>query len=361
MPAGPQGKAWVRAILHLDMDAFYVNVHIQEHPEDKGIPLIVGGRPDQRGVVASASYEARRMGIHSAMPTSQALRIFPRLKIVSANWKLIRARSRQVMAVLEKHGPLEQVSVDEAYVDLSANADPVSDAAAIKYDVNETVSLPCSVGLAPNKLVAKVASDHDKPDGFTIVQPGNEAAFLSPKPTRALWGIGPRTAERLAAVQIHTCGQLAGTDPQIINKVLGRHGIEFIERAKGIDSRKVNVAKREAKSISQEWTFNTDVNDADLLQEQLAKMCASVSKSLRKRELVAHTVTVKIRWADFTTFTRQKSYDVGLESEAEIFRLAKAIFRENWSPEHFIRLLGVGVSNLEAPQVRQLRLPFDSD
>ncbi|MFN2253778.1 MAG: DNA polymerase IV [Candidatus Promineifilaceae bacterium] len=352
------GGPWARAILHLDMDAFYVNVHIQDHPEDAGIPLVVGGRPDQRGVVSSASYEARQMGIHSAMPTSRARRIYRQLKIVPADWTRIRERSRQVMAVLERYGPLEQVSVDEAYLDLREHNNPVSTAAAIKRDVKETTSLPCSVGLASSKLVAKVASDHDKPDGFTVVQPGKEAAFLAPKPTRALWGIGPRSAERLAAIQIHTCGQLAEAEVDKVRRVLGRYGIEFIQRAQGIDAREVHIERRQAKSISQEWTFNNDVNDPAQLEARLSEMCKTVAGSLRKKGLVAHTVTVKIRWADFTTFTRQKSYEVGFDGEKELLHRATAIWRENWEQGQFIRLLGVGVSNLEVPEVRQLQLPL---
>ncbi len=361
----PLGKAtateWPQAILHLDMDAFYVNVHIQEHPEDKGIPLVVGGQPDQRGVVSSASYEARQLGIHSAMPTSRARRLFPQLKIVPADWSRIRERSRQVMDVLQAYGPVEQVSVDEAYVDLSLQQDPVTIAAAIKKDVSGTTALPCSIGLATSKLVSKVASDHDKPNGFTVVRPGKESNFLAPKPTWAIGGIGPRTAERLAALQIHTCGQLAAAKPDQIRAVFGRKTEDFIRRAQGIDARKVHVERQQVKSISQEWTFSRDVNDPALLDAQLRTMCASVARSLRKKGLVAHTVTIKIRWADFTTFTRQKSYDVSFNGETEIYRKASSIWRENWSPEQFIRLLGVGVSNLETPQVRQLHLPFESD
>ncbi len=352
--------AWPRAILHVDMDAFYVNVHIQDHPEDAGIPMVVGGRPDQRGVVTSASYAAREMGIHSAMPTSRALRIYRQLKIVPADWKRIRERSRQVMDVLQGYGPLEQVSVDEAYLDLSEQEEALSTAVAIKRNVKETTSLPCSVGLASNKLVAKVASDHDKPDGFTVVQPGKEAAFLAPKPTRAIWGIGPRTAERLARIQIHTCGQLAAADANKVKNILGRHGVEFIQRAQGIDAREVHVERRKAKSISQEWTFSNDVTDPAVLEARLSEMCRSVASSLRKKGLVAHTVTVKIRRADFTTFTRQKSYEVGFDGEVDLLHRATAIWRENWEQGQFIRLLGVGVSNLEVPEVRQLQLPLIS-
>jgi DNA polymerase-4 len=359
-PSDQPLSQWQQAILHLDMDAFYVNVHIQDHPEDAGVPLVVGGQPDQRGVVSSASYEARQHGIHSAMPTSRALRLVPHLKIVPANWERIKVRSRQVMSVLEAYGPVEPMSVDEAYVDLSDHEDPVGIAAAVKKDVKETTLLPCSVGLSSSKLVAKVASDHDKPDGFTVVPPGKEAAFLAPKPTRAILGIGPQTAKRLANLQIHTCGQLAVQDQQRIRKALGDYAVDFIQRAQGIDPRTVRTEPRQVKSISQEWTFNRDVRDRELLETQLQKMCASVAASLRKKGLVAHTVTVKIRWADFTTFTRQKSYEVGLDGEQDITRSATAIFRENWDAKHFIRLLGIGVSNLEAPEGRQLRLPLDS-
>ena len=360
IPGDHPSYEWQHAILHLDMDAFYVKVHIQDHPEDAGIPLVVGGQPDQRGVVSSASYEARLDGIHSAMPTSRAIRMVPELKIVPPNWERIKARSRQVMSVLEKYGPVEPMSVDEAYVDLSEHDDPVDTAATVKQDVKETTSLPCSIGLSSSKLVAKVASDHDKPDGFTVVPPGKEAAFLAPKPTRAILGIGPQTAKRLADLQIHTCGQLAAQDPQRIRQALGAYAVAFIERAQGIDSRRVRTEPRQVKSISQEWTFNRDVRDRDLLEKQLQKMCASVTASLRKKGLVAHTVTVKIRWADFTTFTRQKSYVVGIDSEQEILQSATAIFRENWDAKHFVRLLGVGVSNLETPEVRQLRLSLYS-
>jgi DNA polymerase-4 len=351
--------AWPRAILHLDMDAFYVNVHILDHPQDAGIPLVVGGRPDQRGVVSSASYEARQLNIHSAMPTSHALRICPGLKIVPANWKRIRERSREVMAVLQDYGPLEQMSVDEAYLDLSGQEKPLFVAAAIKQDVQETTSLPCSVGLATSKLVAKVASDHDKPDGFTVVKPGTEPAFLAPKPTKAILGIGPRTADRMESINIHTCGQLAAVQPLQIRSVLGNQAQEFIHRALGIDDRRVFAEARQPKSISQEITFSRDVNDPRLLEAQLREMCSEVAGSLRNKKLVAHTVTLKIRWADFTTITRQKSFEVAFDGEKELFLRATTIWRENWQRGQFIRLIGVGVSNLEVLQVRQLQLPLE--
>lgn len=355
------GYTWPRAVLHLDMDAFYVNVHLLDHPQDIGVPLAVGGRADQRGVLASASYEARLLGIRSAMPSSRALRICPQLRIVPADWTRIRACSRQVMDVLAGFGPLEQMSVDEAYLDLTAVPEPESVAAQIKLAVIEQTGLPCSLGLATSKLVAKVASDHDKPDGFTIVAPGDEATFLAPKPVRALWGIGPRTAETLAALAIHTCGDLAAADRVALQGRVGRQADDLILRAQGLDGRAVTAERGPAKSISQETTFASDLAEAEVLEVQLAEMARSVAGSLRKKDLVAHTVVVKFRWADFTTFTRQKSLNVATDSFDEIHALARTIFRENWPPGQRMRLLGVGVSNIDAGQVRQLRLDFPID
>ena len=200
---------WTRAILHVDMDAFYVNVHLLDHAEDAGLPLVVGGKPDERGVVSSASYEARQFGVRSAMPTAQAVRLIPRLKIVSPDWPRIRECSRGVMDVLEQYGPLEQISVDEAYIDLSATADPAALAAEIRERLPAETRLPASVGLAGSKLVAKVASDHQKPRGLTIVPPGEEAAFLAPLPVRVIWGIGPRPPERRAALGLPARGPVA--------------------------------------------------------------------------------------------------------------------------------------------------------
>jgi DNA polymerase IV len=353
-----QAVPWARAIMHLDMDAFFVNVHILDHPEDADIPLAVGGRPDSRGVVASASYAARRFGVRSAMPTSHALRLCPQLKIVPANWPRIRDCSRQVMAILAGYGPVEKMSVDEAYVDLSAHADPVMLAQTIRAAVKTDTGLPCSVGLATSKLVAKVASDHEKPAGFTVVPPGQEAAFLAPLPTRVILGIGPRTAERLAALGITTCGELATADPTPLQTAFGRHAADLQRLALGHDDRPVEAERGPAKSISQENTFSRDVNDPTFLRDQLRRMAARVADGLQSRGLVAHTVTVKFRWADFTTFTRQKSVEAAVDQPAEIYRLALAIWEAHWPPGQRMRLLGVGVSNLEEPSGRQMRLEF---
>ncbi len=352
------GQKWQRAILHLDMDAFYVNVHILDYPEDAGRPLAIGGQPDQRGVVASASYEARKMGVRSAMPMSTAVRLCPDLKIAPANWERIRECSKQVMALLDAYGPVEQMSVDEAYVDLSKWDNPQEKATEIRTAVKRDTHLPCSVGLASSKLVAKVASDHDKPEGFTIVMPGDEAAFLAPLSTRVIWGIGPRTAEKLAKLNVLTCEQLALADLGLLQGAFGSQAASLKQRARGVDGRSVVPDRGLAKSISQEWTFSQDVNDPAKLRAQLHKMAGKVAQSLQKRQLVAHTVTVKFRWADFTTFTRQRSLEVGIDDAEAIYAVAEAIWAEHWPPGQKMRLLGVGVSKIEAPQVRQLGFNF---
>lgn len=350
---------WPRAVLHMDMDAFYVNVHLLDHPEDAGIPLVVGGRPDQRGVVSSASYEARHFGVRSAMPTAQALRLIPKLKIVPPDWSRIKECSRQVMAVLEPFGPLEQISVDEAFVDLGGWPDPETQARTIWERVPAETGLPASVGLATSKLVAKVASDFQKPRGLTLVPPNEEAAFLAPLSVRVIWGIGPRTAERLAELDITTCGQLAGTDPNDLRRVFGREAESLVRRAAGIDPREVVAERGQAKSISQEWTFNRDVTDPEILVERLREMSAEVAASLQKRNLVAYTVRVKFRWADFTTFTRQRTIQVPTDDAGTIYRLAHALWRENWPAGRPVRLLGVGATSLEEGQGRQLGLGFE--
>ncbi len=347
---------WPRAILHVDMDAFFVNVHLLEHPEDAGIALAVGGRPDERGVITSASYEARRFGVRSAMPTAQALRLIPALKVVPANWPRIRECSRGVMAILGEYGPLEKMSVDEAYIDLSAEADPAARAAEIRERVPAAMNLPASVGLATSKLVAKVASDFNKPRGLTVVEPGEEAAFLAPQPVRAIWGIGPRTAERLAQLRITTCGELAAADPEALRAAFGREADNLIRRARGEDDRAVEPDRGPPKSISQEWTFSRDVADPAVLREHLRTMSAEVAGELQKRRLLAHTVRVKFRTPEFETFTRQRSLGVGTDDGETIYRVALALWSEHWPAGRAMRLLGVGAASLVEGEGRQLGL-----
>ncbi len=338
------------------MDAFYVNVHLRDHPADAGVPLAVGGRPDERGVVTSASYEARRLGVHSAMPMAQAIRLAPGLRIVPPDWPRIRECSRQVMDLLAQFGPLEKMSVDEAYIDVGEWAGAADVARAVFDRVPAETGLPCSVGLAASKLVAKVASDFQKPRGFTVVPPGEEARFLAPLPARVIWGIGPRTAERLEALGVRTCGELAAADLERLRGVFGREADKMIRRARGIDERPVEPDHGPPKSISQEWTFSRDVADGDALREHLRRMATDVAADLRRHNLLAHTVRVKFRTPDFTTFTRQRSLEVGIDDAEALYRVALAIWSEHWPAGKPMRLLGVAAAGLVEGQSRQLGL-----
>jgi DNA polymerase-4 len=262
------------------------------------------------------------------------------------------------MSILAEYGPIEKMSVDEAYVDLTAESDPEQLANTIRQRVKAQSGLPASVGLATSKLVAKVASDFDKPEGYTIVKPGTEALFLAPQSVRVIMGIGPRTAERLAEQEITTCGELAAASVDVLRKAVGNQAEYLQRRAMGKDRREVRTKRGQPKSISQERTFSQDVDDPQELANQILVMSLSVSKSLQKRQLMAHTVRVKFRWADFTTFTRQRSLNVGVDEEGKISQLALAIWAENWSVGDKLRLLGVGVAGLEEPTVRQFDFGF---
>lgn len=350
-----QDAKWPRAIMHLDMDAFYVNVYLLDHQQDRGLPLAVGGRPGSRGVVMSASYEARAFGVRSAMPANRAVGRCPQLKFVSADWSRIKECSQQVMAILGEYGPTQPVSVDEAFVDLSRQGAPAVMARAIQRRVTEETGLPCSVGLASSQLVAKVASDHEKPQGCTIVPPGYEADFLAPLSTRAIWGIGPKTAERLRAININTCGELAAADIQELISVMGGYGVELQALARGEDPRPVRPDRGAARSISAERTFGRDVADDGVIMETLDELCEKVGRRLRESRLLARTLRVKLRWPDFVTITRQRGLRSGFNSDEVLKRLAGELVSANRGSGRPVRLMGVGVGRL-SPLVEQ-RLP----
>lgn len=349
---------WSRAILHVDMDAFYVHVYLLSHPEDAGIPLIIGNRPEQRGVVASASYEARALGIHAPMPTKQAVQLCPELKIVNVSRPKVRECSDQIMGILAEYGALEQLSIDEAYIDLTHHLAPVRLSDTIRHRLKAETGLPASVGLASNKLIAKVASAQKKPEGCTIVMPNNEAKFLAPLPASVLWGVGQRTTEQLTQLGIVSCGQLAQTDLLVLQAIFGKRAEELLNRAKGIDSRPVIPNSGPTKSISVEQTFEEDMNDAGFLQARLQEMCIQVGQNLRQQGLEAHTVTVKFRLADFTTFTRQKTVRRAISTDEQLNWLAQLILAENWQPAKALRLLGMGVNKLTLPPTQQLSFLF---
>jgi DNA polymerase-4 len=353
-----------RAILHFDLDAFFCAVEELDDPTLRGAPFAVGGRPEERGVVASCSYAARRFGVRSAMPMGRALRLCPDLRILPGRHSRYRARSREVMAVLRRFTSLvEQLSIDEAFLDVSERpGEPGVLAAEIQKQVLEETRLPCSLGAAANKLVAKIATDVGKaarqtdtyPNAIQVVPPGQEAAFLAPLPVEMLWGVGPKTAAQLADLGIRRIGDLARWPPDDLARRFGQHGRDLARRARGEDDRPVETA-RETRSISQEVTFSRDVNDGRRLLDELKSQSARVARALGEQNLRGATVKIKLRWPDFTTLTRQTTLAAPTDDAARIYEAARALFEKNWRPGRPVRLLGVGVSNLARPS-RQLGL-----
>jgi DNA polymerase-4 len=354
----------VRTIIHLDLDAFFCAVEEQRDPTLRGRPFAVGGRPEGRGVVASASYMARKFGVHSAMPMSQAVRRCPDLLVVPPNFAAYRAASQQVMARLHALTPLvEQISIDEAFLDVTALGVPGDALAAqLQATIRDELALSCSLGVATNKLVAKIATDVGKslvrsgkmPQAICLVPPDDQAAFLAPLPTTALWGVGPRTAEKLTNLGIHTIGEIAAWPADDLARRFGQHGEDLARRARGIDDRPI-VTERAAKSISQETTFAHDVTDQNTLEHTLREQAAEIAQKLRRDDLVGTTVKLKIRWPDFTTPTRQLTLAQPTDDADQIAESALRLFQQIWSGEQAVRLIGVGVSGLGAPP-RQLSL-----
>jgi len=342
-----------RKILHLDLDAFFCSVEENNDPTLRGKPFAVGGRPDQRGVVASCSYAARMHGVHSAMPMSQAKRICPELIIVSGRHGDYGKISDQVMDYLGTLTPLiEQVSIDEAFLDLSDLPESGEElASAIQEYISNHYKLPCSIGVATNKLVAKVATDFGKslkrsnspPRAITVVQPGTEADFLAPLPTKALWGIGPKTSARLTEFGIHTIGDIARLPLAERRRYLGNFGDDLAKRAKGIDDSPIHTS-HELKSVSNETTFARDVGDVKALYETLHWLSESVGRRLRKHKLAGTTVKIKLRWSNFTTLTRQQTLPQPTNDDREIYAAAKELFNKAWQKGKPVRLLGVGVT-----------------
>jgi DNA polymerase-4 len=342
-----------RAIVHLDLDAFFAAVEVLEDASLADKPVIVGGSPEGRGVVASASYPARAFGVRSAMPTYRALRLCPEAVVLPPRHRLYRDYSRRVMAILAEASPLvEQVSIDEAYVDLTSRVDDWEDSIELAQDIQQRVrsevKLSASLGIATNKLVAKVASDQDKPGGLTVVRPGGETAFLAPLPVRVLWGIGPVTAQKLAALGVQTIGDLTLLDERELRSRFGQYGLDLARRARGIDSRPVST-EHEAKSVSQERTFRRDISDLEALSKQLEQLSHGVARRLERHGLAAATIGVKIRYADFTTLSRQMTLDVPTDDEQAIYQAAWALFERTWRKGRPIRLLGVAGRNLSPP------------
>ena len=347
-------KTEQRYIALVDLDAFYASCEVLEQPDLAGKPLLIGGSPEGRGVVAAASYEARAFGCHSAMPMGRALRLCPWATVLHPRFHLYRDYSLRVMDILRRESPLvEQMSIDEAYVELTPSASSMTEAEGLAHRMQGRVrvelGLPASVGLAGSKMVAKIACETGKPKGFVTVRAGTEAAFLSELEVGALPGIGPQPAKRLKAKGFHTLGQVAEAETKLVIASLGLWGAVLQRRAAGIDPSPVSV-NHETKSMSAEETFATDVDEAETLEEELTSMSARLAESLDKKGLVARTITLKLRSSDFTTIMRSASRKQATANSDAIREDALRLLSSNWQPGHPVRLIGMGVSSLKSVQ-----------
>jgi DNA polymerase-4 len=348
-----------RHILHLDMDAFYASVEEILDPSLKGKPIVVGARPEQRGVVSSASYAARAFGIHSAMPTAQALRLCPQLVIIAPHRRAYSEYSARMMAILSEYSPLiEPLSLEEAFLDVAGCearwGSPEELARRIQKRLEVELGLSASVGLAANKLVAKIASGLEKPHGFVVVPHGKEAEFLAPLPVEKLWGVGEVTARSLHEMGVFAIGQLAQLPTAQLEARFGRRGHDLHRQARGIDDSPV-VVEREEKSLSREVTFAQDIGDRRALRKTLLSLSEDVARQLRKRGLRGRTVKLKLRYADFTTLTRQVTVAAPTDLAQVIFDQAARLLDKAWDRRRKVRLIGVGVSKFELEE-RQLSL-----
>ena len=353
-----------RKILHLDLDAFFCSVEELLDPSLKGKPFAVGGNPQGRGVVSSCSYTARKFGVHSAMPMARALSLCPELIVIHHRHGLYGEYSNKVMDILRSYTPLfQQVSIDEAFLDVSDLPKPAGVIAReIQERVDREVHLPCSLGVATNKLVAKVANDFGKsqvksgqaPRQITIVPPGEEAAFLAPLDIQSLWGIGPKTSQKLHGQGIHTIGQLAALSIAELEAYFGNNALEMHARALGIDPSPVH-SEREVKSVSNEVTFTKDTTDSEVLRQTLRALADKVGYRLRQAGFAGSVVQIKLRYSNFETITRQTALPQPTNLDDEIYAAAEKLFEANIIPTRAVRLIGIGVSRLNPPY-RQLSL-----
>jgi DNA polymerase-4 len=351
----------VRTILHADLDAFYASVEVLDDPSLRGKPVIVGGDPEARGVVSAASYEARAFGVHSAMPLRTAHRLCPTGVFLPGRFDRYRELSRQVMRIFASYTPqVEPISLDEAFMDVTASRAVFGDgetiARSLKQRVLDEAGLVVSVGVATNKLCAKVASDLRKPDALVVVPPGGEAAFLAPLPVTRLWGVGPKTRQTLADYGVATIGQLAAMPEGTLRRRFGIYGAELRLRALGVDPSKVSSGAA-PKSIGHELTFNHDVTDPARLEATLLDLAESVASRLRNHHMAAGAVQLKLRYEGFDTITRQAPLGHQVRDSEPLYQLAVSLLHKALSPERAVRLIGLTAIHLS--EVQQLTL-FDA-
>ena len=353
-------------ILHVDMDAFYASIEEREHPELVGKPVIVGGTPQERGVVAAANYAARTFGVHSAMPARTAVKLCPNAVFLPTRIDYYAKVSEQIRDIFEAFTPrVEPLSLDEAFLDVTESqklfGTPESIGRQIQQTVHKELQLVASVGIAPNKFLAKIASDLEKPAGFVVVPDNAIQAFLDPLPVRRLWGVGPVTAAVLEQLGIQTIGQVRLLPANALHERFGQHGKHLWNLAQGIDDRPV-VTDKAAKSISHETTFAVDVTDRDVLRAQALALTDQVAARLRIRGLSGKTVQLKIRFGDFQTITRAATLPNPTQLTQPIWRAVQQLLTKNLPrPNAPIRLIGVGVSSLDNdPQHQQELFPDET-
>jgi DNA polymerase-4 len=352
-------------IIHIDMDAFYASVEQRDHPALRGLPVIVGGSPEKRGVVSAASYEARAYGVHSAMPTSQARRLCPQGIFLPVRMDRYRQFSDQVFAILETYTPLiEPLSLDECFLDVTGSermfGPALGIARQIKKKIFEATGLTASAGIAPNKFLAKIASDLKKPDGLVEVKSERVQEFLRDLPIAKLWGVGKATAQVLKEMGILRIGQLADFPAAPVEKKLGKFGTELIALARGEDDRPV-ASKVDPKSISQEETFTPDLTDFSIMKRFLLEQAEQVGRQLRQGKMKGCTVQLKVRYPDFTLVTRSATLKRPTDQGFHIYQTAVGLLDRTDVVRKGARLLGVGVSNLRPRHLPEQPSLFDSE
>jgi len=357
------GSKWRKIILHVDMDAFFASVEQLLNPEWVGKPVIVGADPQGgkgRGVVAAASYEARKYGIQSAMPISRAYKLCPDGVYVPPHGHLYQHYSQQVFGILTSFSPLvEPLSIDEAFLDMTGTLHLYKNISemgiALKSEIKKVTGLPASVGIAPTKSVAKIASDLHKPDALTIVEPNKVQDFLDPLPVTKLWGIGEKTFESLSRMGIHTVYQLRTYPPDLLKQKFGKMGQHILNMANGTDQREV-IPEEDVKSVSNEMTYEEDQTDFVLIKKTVFALSEKVAGRLRRSGILGKTVHLKIRFHDFKTYTRSYSLPTYTNLTEEIYKTILFLIDEFDPPEIPVRLLGVGISNLVNESGKQLNL-----
>jgi len=348
------------SILHIDMDAFFVSVELLARPELKGLPVVVGGQRDQRGVVTSASYEARRFGVHSAMALRTAAKLCPQAVFLESHHELYGQWSDRIATILSKYSPVvEMASVDEAYIDLAGterlHGPALAAADKLSREITSTTGLPCSIGVGTSRLIAKVASEQAKPRGLVWVAPGSEEAFLAPLSVRRIPGIGKVTEGALKAIGIETIAQLQAAPIKNLEENFGQWGAALFRKARGIDAYEFFV-DAEAKSLSHNQTFGEDTNDRGRLESTLSYLCQKASKRMRDAGLYARTVTLTLRYADFKTISRSHTLAEPSDLDAVFLKAVSELFLRAWDGVARLRLVGVELSYFSAGASGQLDL-----